>query len=251
MLKKMLSTCCALLCVAALFCQVPATEECYKILDDIYNSFNFDEAFTCNVSIITEKPNRPKDAAQYKLFRRDRQDKTCIVQIAPEVDKGVGYLQEKENFWAYDPISHQFTHSSIKRNLGDSNAKISDVNKQSEFKKTWEITAVEESMLGKFEVIIVTAKSLDKDFSYSQQKYFIRKEPHLILKIESYGASGRHMRTTLIPKYAKVNGRPFPMQQIYVNELVKEEKTTQILSDFEIAKIPDVVFTKAYLEKIN
>mgnify|MGYP000231396832 CR=1 FL=1 len=33
--------------------------------------------------------------------------------------------------------------------------------------------------------------------------------------------------------------------------LKQSEKTTQIFQDFDPAKIPDVVFTKAYLEKIN
>ena len=59
------------------------------------------------------------------------------------------------------------------------------------------------------------------------------------------------MRTTLIPKYANVEGLPLPVHQIYINELIKGEKTTQIFQDFSTAKIDAVVFTKAYLEKIN
>lgn len=251
MLKKIIALC-ALMCAAAAVCaEVPAKAEMYTIMDTVFDRNNFSDDFTCTLSLIIEKPNEPKEAAQYKLFRRDSKDQTCLVQLAPEADKGIGYLQEKDNLWAYDPIAHQFTHSSLKRNLGNSDTKISDVNKKSEFQKAWEILSIEEGKLGKFAVYVVMAKALDKDSSYAQQKYFVRQDEHLILKIESYGASGRHMRTTLIPKYAKVNNVPLPVHQIYINELVKGEKTTQIFQDFDMTKIPDMVFTKAYLEKIN
>ena len=59
------------------------------------------------------------------------------------------------------------------------------------------------------------------------------------------------MRTTLLPKYVKIGNFNWPAQSIYINEINKGEKTTQILSDFDTSDIPDVVFTKAYLEKIN
>ena len=251
MVKKIIALCVLMYAAAAAYAQVPSTEEMYKIMNTLFDRSNFSDDFTCTMSLITEKPNEPKEAAQFKLFRRDSKDQTCLVQLAPEADKGTGYLQEKDNFWVYDPIAHQFTHSSLKRNLGNSDAKMSDVNKKSKFQTAWEIVKIEEAKLGKFAVYAVTAKALEKDYSYAQEKYYVRKDEHLVLKIESYGASGRHMRTTLIPKYAKINNVPIPVHQIYINELVKGEKTTQIFQDFDPAKIPDVVFTKAYLEKIN
>ena len=174
MFKKTIIVFCTLLCAPFVFAQVPDTETMYAIMDKAFFNNNFLEDFTCTLSLIIEKPNEPKEAAQFKLFRRDVKDQTCLVQIAPEADKGVGYLQEKNNLWAYDPISRSFTHSSLKRNLGNSDAKISDVNKKEKFKDSWEILKIEESKLGKFDVYAVTAKALDKDASYAQEKFFVR-----------------------------------------------------------------------------
>lgn len=234
-----------------LFAELPSTEQMYKIFEEVFEGMNFTDDFTCSVSLIAEKPQTPKAVYQYKLYRRDSSDQTTLVLLAPEVDKGQGYLQEKNNLWFYDPISHQFTHSSIKKNLNDTDAKVSDVKKKRKFKDTHEITKIEEAKVGKMEVYAVTAKILSKDESYAEEKYFIKKTEPLILKIESYGASGRLMRTTLIPKYVKLGKANLPVHQIYINEINKGDKTTQIFSDFDTSKIPDVVFTKAYLEKIN
>ena len=104
--KKTTIIFCALLCAAFVFAQVPDAETMYGIMDKAFFN-NFLEDFTCTLSLIIEKPNEPKEAVQFKLFRRDVKDQTCLVQIAPEADKGVGYLQEKNNLWAYDPISRR------------------------------------------------------------------------------------------------------------------------------------------------
>ena len=232
----------AVLCTLplSLSAQITSTEEMYGILEKQYEAGNFDKDITCTLSLIIEKPNEPKSAQQYKLFRRDTKDQTTLVQLAPEADKGTGYMQEKNNLWVYDPTSHQFTDASV-----------SDVNKRSEFRKTYEITDIAASKLGKFDVYAVTLKTLLSDARYAQEKYYVRKTDPLILKIESYGSSGRLMRTTLLPKYVKIGNFNWPAQSIYINEINKGEKTTQILSDFDTSDIPDVVFTKAYLEKIN
>ena len=243
----------AVFCVLplSLFAQIPSTEEMYGILEKQYEAGNFNKDISCTLSLVIEKPSEPKSALQFKLFRRDKKDQTTLVQLAPEADKGMGYLQEKNNLWVYDPTSHQFTHSSLKRAIGDSDAQISDVKKRSEFRRTYEILTIEEAKIGKFEVYAVMLKTLLSDAPYSKERFFVRKNDPLILKIESYGASGRLMRTTLIPKYVKIESFNWPAQSIYINEINKGEKTTQVLSDFDTSAIPDVVFTKAYLEKIN
>lgn len=238
---------------SVLFAEVPSNEQMYDIFDELFSKMNFDgEDFTCTVSLISEKPASPKSVFQYKLYRRDSSDQTTLVLLAPETDKGQGFLQEKNNLWFYDPISHQFTHSSLKRNLNDTDAKLSDVKKKTQFRFSHEITKIEEAKVGKVDVYAVSTKVTDKDAAYPEEKYFIKKsEPFFIIKIESYGASGHLMRTTLIPKYVKIGKANLPVQQIYINELNKGEKTTQLFSDFDPSKIPDMVFTKAYLEKIN
>ena len=67
----------------------------YGILEKQYSAGNFDKDITCTLSLIIEKPNEPKSAHQFKLFRRDTKDQTTLVQLAPEADKGTAYMQEK------------------------------------------------------------------------------------------------------------------------------------------------------------
>ena len=59
------------------------------------------------------------------------------------------------------------------------------------------------------------------------------------------------MRTTLCPKYTKVPAGYVASQAIIRDELNKGESTQQIISDLTFDKLPDTIFSKAYLEGLN
>ena len=106
-------------------------------------------------------------------------------------------------------------------------------------------------MLGKQEVYIITAKAKTNEPSYAKTKFYVRKDMNLILKYEDFSGSDRLMRTTLLPKYAKVPSGFVPTQIIVKDELNPGENTTQVISDLTFDALPDRIFTKAYLEGLN
>ena len=73
----------------------------------------------------------------------------------------------------------------------------------------------------------------------------------LLLKEEDFSGSDRLMRTILLPKYAKVPAGYVATQAIMRDELNKGEQTQQVISDLTFDKLPDRIFTKAYLEGLN
>lgn len=235
---------------ASLFA-LPTTEEMYTIISKTVDQ-NLKGDARLTLSVVDEKPGKPKGVAQYQCFVRPEEDRFCMVQLAPEAEKGHGYLQQGDNLWQYNPSSKSFTHSSLKRNIGDSNLKGEDIRKNKKFRDQWTITDISEGKLGKIDVYVVKIK-LNKGFdrSYPINIFYIDKKSSLILKIGYYGASERLMRTSYYLKYTDLHGVVWPVQEIYVNELVKGEKSTTVYSDFSFDSIPDVVFTKAYLEKVN
>lgn len=244
-----------IVCVAIMFTQQIVADDFdvyYKKLEQFQMGANFEDTdISFLLTLVIEKPHEPKKAVQYRLFRRDAKELATLVQLAPEVDKGTGILMAGSNLWVYDPVSRKFTHSSLKEQLGTSDARASDVSKRDDIRSVYKITDVRHGMLGKFKVDIISMDVINNDSDYAKEVYYVRADNDLLLKVESYGANGRHMRTVLIPKYTRVAGRVHPAQTIIRDEINKGEKTTQIMSSFSTAKIPEKVFTKAYLEEIN
>lgn len=244
---------CALFTAAA-FAQVSSAdaEKAFKIMEETEDVLAYHGDYSATMSLVIERPNKPKENVQYKIFERTDDDLMTIVQLFPEADKGVGYLRNGDNIWTYDPISRKFSHTSIKEALGDSDVKLDDVeNNKTKWRENYQVEGFEKGTLGKYEVYIVTLKATTTEPSYAKSKYFIRTDLNLVLKQENYSGSDRIMQTVLLPKYSKVPAGYVPTQIIVRDELNKGEQTTQIISDLTFDALPDKISTKAYLEGLN
>ncbi len=231
-------------------------EKCYKILEEGQEIQAYHGDYSATISLVVEKPGKPKENLQYKIFERIDEKYMTIVQLFPEADKGNGYLRNGDNLWSYDPISRKFTHTSIKEALGDSDVKLDDIEKNKKYWRiNYDVESFEEGTLGKYPVYIFVLKAKTSEPSYAKTKYYVRKDIPLPLKQEDFSGSDRLMRTTLVPKWSKVEVRGktgyVATQAIMRDELNKGEQTQQVISDLTFDTLPDKIFTKAYLEGLN
>lgn len=227
-------------------------DKAFKIMENTEDILAYHGDYSATMSLVIDKPGKPRENLQYKVFQRTDDNLMTLVQLFPEADKGVGYLRDNENIWSYDPISRKFSHTSIKEALGDSDVKLDDVDQaKTKWRENYEVTASEEGTLGKFAVDIITLTAKTTDPAYAKSKYYIRKDIPLLLKEEDFSGSDRLMRTILLPKYAKVPAGYVATQAIMRDELNKGEQTQQVISDLTFDKLPDRIFTKAYLEGLN
>lgn len=227
-------------------------DKAFKIMENTEDILAYHGDYSATMSLVIDKPGKPRENLQYKVFQRTDDNLMTLVQLFPEADKGVGYLRDNENIWSYDPISRKFSHTSIKEALGDSDVKLDDVDQaKTKWRENYEVTAYEEGTLGKFAVDIITLTAKTTDPAYAKSKYYIRKDIPLLLKEEDFSGSDRLMRTILLPKYTKVPAGYVATQAIMRDELNKGEQTQQVLSDLTFDKLPDRIFTKAYLEGLN
>ena len=227
-------------------------EKAFKIMEDTEDTLAYHGDYSATVSLVVEKPGKPKENLQFKVFERTDNKLMTMVQLFPEADKGKGYLRNDDNIWSYDPISRKFTHTSIKEAIGDSDIKLDDVEQSKQkWRNNYEVEAYEQGTLGKFPVHIITLKAKTSEPSYAKSKYYIRTDIALILKEEDFSGSDRLMRTILAPKWSKVPAGYVATQILIRDELNKGEQTQQIISDLTFDTLPDKIFTKAYLEGLN
>ncbi len=254
-MKKILTIIAAAsLFTAAAFAQISQSDadKAFKIMEDTEDTLAYHGDYSATVSLVVEKPGKPKENLQFKVFKRTDSKLMTMVQLFPEADKGKGYLRNDDNIWSYDPISRKFTHTSIKEAIGDSDIKLDDVEQSKQkWRNNYEVEAYEQGTLGKFPVHIITLKAKTSEPSYAKSKYYVRTDIALILKEEDFSGSDRLMRTILAPKWSKVPAGYVATQILIRDELNKGEQTQQIISDLTFDTLPDKIFTKAYLEGLN
>lgn len=206
------------------------------------------------VSLVQNKARQGVKSYESIYFRRDKTDEFLIVILAPDTEKGNGYLRVGENFWMYRQNTRTFQHISRDESIMGTDAKGGDFEKR----KLAELYrpqsgegGVAEEMLGKKPVYKFTIVAQVNDVTYPRQIYWVQRDNFLPLKIESYSLSGTLMQTAYFPKWTVVDGKFIPIQHIYIDEFEKGNKTIVELSGISTEKLDPRIFTKAYLENLS
>jgi len=206
--------------------------------------------FSSVMTIVSDDPEDGRKVMKVNQFRRDKDDKFLLLILEPVTQKGQGYLRIKDNLWFYDPESRQFDHTSFKESFQGTDAHNSDFRSRT-YTEDYKVTDWEEGKLGKYEVYILHLEGLNDEVTYPYQIIWVRKDNYLLLKVEDYSLNNRHMRTSYFPNYAKIGDKYIPSKMLFVDELTEGRKTQVTMTNISLDNLPDDVFTKIYLERVN
>jgi len=222
-----------------------------ELLRKIDKNTNFEGVdLTALMTFISEDPTEGIEKSKVLQFRSDDDDKFLLLIQEPTTQQGQGYLMIDDNLWFYDPQSRKFSHTSLKEQFNDSDANNSDFN-ESSLSEDYNVVALGEEKLGKFDVYKVEIMANNNEVTYPKQILYVTKNSLLILKSEDYSASDRLLRTSYYPSYTQAGPSFIPNKMIFIDNLVKGKKTTITVGDVSVKEIPDSIFTKSYVERVN
>jgi outer membrane lipoprotein-sorting protein len=247
-MKKLMLAAALLTFGAALFAQSPDWHAILSKIDEMTNFGTID--FSAEITVVTTRPGEENEAIQARYFRRDSEEKFLILILKPEVQKGQGYLAVGDSLWFYDPENRKFAFSSLKDRFADSGANNEDFS-SSRLSRDYTVQSWEEVQLGKFDTWAVVLTANSSSVPIAKLKLWIRRDNYLVLKQEEYSLTDRLLRTTAIPNYQIVNGRYIPVQMLTVDNVKVGEKTQITFKNPSVTRLPDSVFTKTYLERVN
>jgi hypothetical protein len=222
-----------------------------QILARIDQLSNFDDRdFSAVYTIVADRPGEDQSVTQARLFRRDRTNQFVILILQPQVQRGQGYLQIDDTIWFYDPESRRFERSSLRDTIQNSDAQNNDLT-QSSYSEDYRVTSITEGTLGAFQVYIMDLEAKRSDVTYARTRLWVRRDVNLVLKEENYSVNNRLLRTILIPRYVSFGDRFLPTQILIVDEVNVGQRTQLTVANPSVDPIPDVVFTRQYLERVS
>lgn len=209
------------------------------------------------VTLTQQKVSQGTKNIEMIYYRRDSDDSFLIVMIAPESDKGNGYLRVGDNFWMYRRNTRTFQHINRDESIGGTDAHADDFEKR----KLTELYApstdgsgkeiLSEEVLGKIPVYRFEVKAIVNDVDYPKKIYWIRKDNYLPLKEQSFSMSGTLMETAYYLNYTIVDGRYVAVKMMFIDEFEKGNKTLVEISGISTEKLENSLFTKPYLENLS
>jgi len=217
--------------------------------DEMLNFDKYDQS--ARVTIVQRKPGESDNVMQAQYFRRDAEKKTLILILKPEANRGQGLLMIGDDVTIfYDPESRKFSTVAKSGSFQDTNAKNSDFEAPN-FSTKYDIVDATRESLVKKDTWALTLKARTNDVSYPTIKLWLEIGSNLCLKMENYSLSNRLMSTTLYGKYVSIKGKFIPQIWRFEDNLKKGEITVISLESPSLERLPESVFSKAYLEQVN
>ncbi len=242
----------ALLILAASFPAVAQDLARYQALltkiDEQTDFRNHDLSAT--VTVISHKPGEDDNVIQCEYFRRDISDKFVILIKKPEAQKGQGYLKIGDDITFYDPDSGQFSTVTGSSNFQNSDAKNSDF-QDSTLAKDYRVVKAEPFKLVDKDTWKLTLEATRNTVTYPKRIIWVEQATNLVLKSEDFSLSGRVLRTSLYGRYIQIQDRFIPQIMRFEDNLKKGQVTMLFIQNPSLAKLPDTVFTKAFLERVS
>ena len=220
------------------------------ILATIDELRTFEGDLAAVMTMVSVDPEEGVDRQVVQQFRRDEGDMFLMLIKEPATKLGQGYLLVDDNLWFYDPESRNFSHTSMKEEFAESDARNSDFG-ASTLSEDYEAASISEGRLGSYDVYVLDLEATSNEVTYHSQKIWVTRDLYLPLKVENYSETGRLMRTSLFPSYARAGDNYIATNMIFVDELVAGKKTRITITDISVEPLPDSLFTKSYVERVN
>ncbi|MCF7953994.1 MAG: outer membrane lipoprotein-sorting protein [Spirochaetales bacterium] len=216
-----------------------------------------DNDFSAEYTITDVRPGEGSSRTKTTIFRRDRSDTYTIIIMEPAADRGKGYLKIDEKMWLYDPVPRRFTVVSAKDRFQNTNARNSDFTKSS-LAQDYQIAGHSTAQLGSYRTDVYELEAITDKVSFPIMKIWIDQD-NLLRKFEDYSLSGQHMRTTAVLKYKQIENSFIPTQIVIQDELrgreingsFQHQRTLISVAKASFQSLPDMVFTRAYIERVS
>lgn len=205
------------------------------------------EDFQVDVTI-TSSGDGHKDIHKYQILSKG-QDKTVVITTYPPFERGQILLMKDHDLWAYMPnVSQPIRLSLAQRLTGQvANGDLTRAN----FSGDYHATQIRTETIKGQDYAVLELNAVDRSVTYHRVVYWVNLANSRPYKADFYSASGRIMKSCRYEDFRKMEGKVRPSRIIMEDALRKGEKSILVYSNMRARKIPDKVFTKDYLKKLQ
>jgi outer membrane lipoprotein-sorting protein len=226
----------------------PSDIKARKIVEDADRIRFPGEGFQVDVSIVTTGKDRDADEHKYRVLSKGNEN-TVVMITEPAVDRGQIMLMKGHDLWVFLPNVSQPVRLSLSQRLTGqvANGDLARANFAGDY--TPKLLRTDTIDGEKYNVLELTA--VDRSVTYQRVLYWVREANSAPYKAEFYSLSNRLLKTCTYGKYENILGKPRPTQLAMQDALHAGEQSVMNYSGMKLRDLPDKVFTKDYLKKLE
>ena len=206
------------------------------------------EGFQVDVAIVTTSPNQPPEERKFRVLSKGNEN--TIVQVTePASERGQIMLMKGRDLWVFMPnISQPVRLSLAQRLTGQvANGDLARAN----FVGDYAPKLLRTDVIDGEKVNVLELFAVDRGVTYQRVLFWVKAANSHPVKAEFYTASGRLLKTALYEKFERMAGKPRPTRLVMEDALRKGEQSVLDYSSMKLRDLPDRVFTKDYLKRLE
>jgi len=206
------------------------------------------EGFQVEVAIATTSEGKTTDERKYRVLAKGNENSIVMV-IEPASERGQIMLMKGRDLWVFLPsVSQPVRLSMAQRLTGQvANGDLARANFVGDYNPRLLRTDVLDGE--KHHVLELTA--VDRGVTYQRVIFWVRQSNNHPHKAEFYSTSGRLLKTCLYQDFEKMGGKVRPTKLVMEDALRKGEQSVLEYSAMKLRDLPDKVFTKDYLKRLE
>lgn len=206
------------------------------------------EGFQVEIGIETTAPNQSAETRKYRVLSKGNEN--TIVQITePASERGQTMLLKGRDLWIFLPDVSQPVRLALAQRLTGqvANGDLARANFAGDY--TPRILRTDTIDGEKYYVLELNAT--DRGVTYHRVVYWVRQSNYWPHRAEFYSLSDRLLKTCLYQNFKTMAGKTRPTRLVMEDALRKGEISVLDYSDMKLRSLPDKIFTKEYLKKLD
>ena len=206
------------------------------------------EGFQVDVSIVTTGKDKAPDERRYRVLSKGNEN-TVVMVTEPASERGQILLMKGHDLWVFLPNVSQPVRLSLAQRLTGqvANGDLARANFAGDYNPKLLRSEVIDGE--KYNVLELTA--VDRSVTYQRVLYWVRESDSSPRKAEFYSLSNRLLKSCTYEKYEKLLGKLRPTRLVMQDALHEGEQSVLDYSSMKLRDLPDKVFTKDYLKRLE
>jgi outer membrane lipoprotein-sorting protein len=204
--------------------------------------------FEASVTIETSGDGDSVNLRKYRVLSKGNEN-TVVMVTEPAAERGQILLMKGHDLWVFLPSVSQPVRLSLSQRLTGqvANGDLARAN----FAGDYDAKILRTEEIDGKSVYVLELLARERGVTYHRVVYWVRKDNAWPVKAEFYALSDRLLKSARYEDFQRVAGTMRPMRIVMRDALHADERSTLQYSDMKLRDLPDRIFTKDYLKRLE
>lgn len=206
------------------------------------------EGFQVDVSITNNSPGKSAESRLYRVLSKGNSN-TVIMVTEPAAERGQIILMKDRDLWVFMPDVSQPIRIALSQRLTGqvANGDLARAN----FAADYNPRLLRTDTIGNEKYHVLDLVAVDRSVTYQRVVYWVRQSDNWPYKAEFYSLSNRLLKTCSYENFQLMEGKQRPTRLVLTDALKGGEQSLLEYKNMKLRDLPDKVFTKDYLKKLD